>query len=104
MMTITHATYVVKATYAAQNKSNIKRVIEDIRSLHRTDLQYSVFVQNDGKTFIHMLFCANEEAGKIFGALESFKAFQAALAESQPEVLPSVTDPSLVGSTLDFFA
>jgi hypothetical protein len=104
MMTITHATYVVKAAYAAQNKKQIGRVIEELRTLHRTDLQYSVFVQDDGNTFIHVLLCANEEASKVFGALESFTAFQAALAESHPEVPPSVTNPTLVGSTLDLFS
>jgi hypothetical protein len=103
-MSITHATYVVKAEYAAQNKKKISLVIEELRALHRTDLQYSVFAQDDGKTFIHVLLCASEEAKKAFVALESFTAFQTALAESHPEVPPSVTNLTLIGSTSDFLS
>ena len=99
MMTITYATYTVKAAYSAPNKKQIRRVIEELRALQRTDLQYSVFVQDDGNTFIHVLLCATEEASKVFRALESFTAFQAALAESHPEVPPEVANLTLVGST-----
>lgn len=101
-MTITHVTYTVKAAYAEQNKKHIQRVMAELRALQRTDLQYNVFVQDDGKTFTHMLLCTTEEAGKVFGALESFTAFQAAFAESQPEVPPAFTNLTLVGSTSDF--
>ncbi|GHO99345.1 hypothetical protein KSF_093930 [Reticulibacter mediterranei] len=99
MISITHATYTVQAAYAEQNKSRIARVIEELRALQRTDLQYSVFVQDDGKTFIHMLLCTTEDAHKAFGSLEAFAAFQRGLEASQPEVLPSVNRVTLVGST-----
>ena len=95
------ARYTVKAEYAAQNKANIRRVVEELRALRRTDLKYSVFVQDDGKTFTHMLLYANEEAKKIFVSLEAFKAFLSALEASQPEVSPTVTNLTLVGSSYD---
>jgi hypothetical protein len=101
-MIITTNRYVVKAEYAAQNQEHIRRVMEELRALRRTDLKYSVFVEDDGKTFIHWRFCANEEARKVFDTLASFQAFQAALAASHPEVpLTTATRLMLVDSTSD---
>ena len=100
-MIITTNRYVVQAAYAAQNQEHIRRVMEELRALHRTDLKYSVFVEDDGKTFLHMRVCANEEALRVFDRLPAFQAFQAALAESHPEVPPVVTTLTLVGSTSD---
>jgi hypothetical protein len=104
MISIGHATYTVQAGYAEQNKLRIARVIAELRTLQRTDLQYSVFVQEDGKTFIHMLLCTTEDARKAFGSLEAFAAFQEALKASQPEVPPSVNQVTLVGSTTDILS
>ncbi|SRR5579884_457556 len=101
-MIITTNRYVVRAEYAAQNQEHIRRVMEELRALHRTDLLYSVFVEDDGKTFIHLRFCANEEARKIFDQLPSFQAFAAALAASSPEEPPAAARHlTLVGSTSD---
>ncbi len=104
-MIITTNSYTVQAEYAAQNQEHIRRVMQELRTLHCTDLTYSVFVQDDGKTFIHWRVCANEEARKIFDTLESFQAFQTALAESNPEVPPTTaTRLTLVGSTSDLLS
>jgi len=101
-MIITHIRYTVKAEYAAQNKQHISRVMEELRALGRTDIRYSVFVEDDGKTFIHLRFCANEEASKVFDRLPTFQAFQAALLASHPEVPPTTAiHLTLVGSTSD---
>ena len=76
--------------------------MEELRSLDRTDLKYSVFVEDDGKTFIHLRFCANEEASRVFERLPSFQAFTAALLASHPEVPPTrAVHLTLVGSTSD---
>jgi hypothetical protein len=57
-MSITHIRYTVKAEYVAENKANISRVMAELRALGRTDIKYSVFVEDDGKTFNHWpLFC-----------------------------------------------
>ena|SRR2546430_6220713 len=104
MTTITHIRYTVQAEYAAQNRENIRRVMDELRALRRPDLRYNVFVEDDGKTFIHVPLYANEEARKVLGALESFQAFQAALQESHPEVPPKVTNLTLVGSSRDLFS
>jgi hypothetical protein len=101
-MIITTNRYVVKAEYVAENQEHIRRVMEELRALYRTDLKYIVFVEDDGKTFIHLRFCANEEARKVFDTLEAFQAFQTALAGSHPEVPPTTaTHLTLVGSSYD---
>lgn len=103
-MIVTTNRYVVKAEYAAQNQEYIRRFMEELRALDRTDIKYSVFVEDDGKTFIHLRLCANEEARKVFDTLESFQAFQAALAASHPEVPPTTaTHLTLVSSSYNLF-
>src|SRR5215467_12597445 len=103
-MIITTNRYVVKAEYVAQNQEHIRQVMQELRDFHRTDLMYSVFVEDDGKTFIHLRFCANEEASQVFDRLPSFQAFAAALVASSPEVPPTTARHlTLVGSTSDLF-
>jgi hypothetical protein len=104
-MIITTVRYVVQAAYAAQNQEHIRRVMEELQAMHRTDLKYSVFMEDDGKTFIHLRFCANEEASKVFETLPTFQAFAAALRASNPEVPPTpVMHLTLVGSTSDLLS
>ena len=93
--------YTVKAEYSAQNQEQICRVMDELRALRRTDIQYSVFVEDDGKTFIHLLFCENEEAEEVFFRLASQQAFQAGLDASHLEVPPKMTTLRLVGATSD---
>src|SRR5215472_19334313 len=101
MMIIRQNRYTVQASYAAQNQKHISRVVEELRALRRTDIRYSVFVEDDGKTFVHLLFCANEEAEQVFFRLASQQAFQAALASSHFEVPPTMTTLHLIGATSD---
>ena len=101
MMIIRQNRYTVKAEYEAQNQERISRVMKDLRALHRTDIRYSVFVEDDGKTFLHLLFCTNDEAEQVFFSLPSQQAFQAGLAASHLEVSPTMTTLHLVGATSD---
>ncbi|QBD75398.1 hypothetical protein EPA93_05025 [Ktedonosporobacter rubrisoli] len=103
-MNITKVQYTVRAEYAAQNKANIDRVVSELRALQRTDLQYSVFVQDDGKTFIHLPRFASKEAEEVFSSLESFKTFVSELQASQPEVPPQAVHLSIVASTNDMLS
>lgn len=97
MMIIRQNRYTVKGEYAAQNQERISRVVEDLRALRRNDIHYSVFVEDDGKTFLHLLFCANEEAEQVFFRLESQQAFQDGLGTTPFEVPPTMTTLHLVG-------
>lgn len=100
-MRIAQVQYTVKAAYAAHNKENVGRVMEELRALGRTDIAYSVCVKDDEKTFVHVLACASDAAREAFIALESFKAFQSALRESDPEAPPTTSNLTLVGSYSD---
>jgi hypothetical protein len=100
-MMISNVRYVVKAEYAERNQDHIRQVVKDLQALHRTDLAYSVFVEEDGKTFLHRLVCASDEARQAFTQLPAFQVFQKALVASQPEAAPVVTQLTLVGATKD---
>ena len=101
MMIIRQNRYTVKEKYVAQNQEQISRVVEELRALGRLDISYSVFVEDNGKTFLHLLFCANDEAEQVFFRLPSQQAFQAGLAASHLEVPPTMTTLGLVGATSD---
>jgi|SRR5260370_13703755 hypothetical protein len=99
-MIITHIQYTVRAEYVAENQEYIRRILEDLRALGRTGIGSSIFVKEDGKTFLHFLFCENEEAEQTFFQFQSLQAWRAALVESSPEVpLTAPTRLSVVGST-----
>ncbi len=100
-----HVRYTVKAEHVAENKANTSRVMAELRSLGRTDIKYSVFVEDDGKTFNHWALFASEGAQKVFVNLESFKAFQqASRQEGFRETPPIATDLTLVDSSYNLFS
>ena len=101
MMIIRQNRYTVKGEHAAQNQERISRVVVELRALGRLDISYSVFVEDDGKTFLHLLFCTNEEAEEAFFRLPSQQAFQAGLAASHLEMPPTMTTLHLVDATSD---
>ena len=87
-MIITSNRYTVRPEYAAENAERIREVMAELRAMQRTDITYRVFLQDDGKSFIHWRMCADEEASKVFDHLASFQRFQQALMASNPEVPP----------------
>src|SRR5215471_21240929 len=101
MMIIRQNRYTVKAEYAAQNQELISRVVEELRALGRLDISYSVFVEDNGKTFLHVLVCANDEAEQVFFRLPSQQVFQGGLTTSHLELPPTMTTLSLVGAISD---
>jgi len=104
-MNMVHVRYTVKAERVAENKAHIGLVMAELRTLSRTDIKYSVFVEDDGKTFNHWALCASEEAQRFFVNLESFQAFQqASRQEGYREAAPTTTSLTLVGSSYDLFS
>lgn len=95
--------YTAKQEYAAKNKENILKVMNDLRVINNPGIKYSSFVLEDGKTFMHFAIFENEEANKVLNNMESFKQFQAELKASGPEVPPKAENLSLVASCDDFF-
>jgi hypothetical protein len=100
-MVITRIRYTVNPEYSAYNKENISRVMAELRALDRQDVQYSVFVEDDGTTFVHLVMCADEEAKSVIPGLESFKTFRTELKAGSPDVQPVTTHLTLVGSSHD---
>ncbi len=93
--------YTVKEAYVETNKANIQRVMADLRAINSPDIQYSAFLLDDGKSFMHIVMRASDEAQKTLSELPSFQDFQMQLRASGPEVAPKVNDLSLVGSSWD---
>jgi hypothetical protein len=102
-MKIVRVQYTTKQEYAARNKENITKVMNDLRKINNPGIKYGAYLLPDEKTFMHFTQFENEEAHKILMELESFIKFQTELKASIPEVAPKAEDLSLVGSSYDFF-
>lgn len=69
-------TYQVKLEFAEQNKANIQRFLNDFEQLDATKFKYSVFVKEDGVSFVHYSQYADEIMQNELLNVPSFKAFQ----------------------------
>ena len=95
--------YTVRSEYAATNAENISQVMRDLRKINPSGLQYSSFLKEDKKSFVHFVMAKDEEAEKVLTDLPSFKNFQAALKASNPETPPKVEKLALVGTSIAIF-
>ena len=95
--------YTVKDEYVETNKRNIAKVMSELRLINNPDIKYSAFLLDDGKTFVHFVMRANEEAGSILSNLEAFKDFQQQLRNSEPEAPPQAENLTLVATAWDIF-
>src|ERR1041385_4641883 len=101
-MKVTRVQYTVRREFAEQNKHNIAAVMNELRALGRNDATYAVYVQGDGRTFMHLAHQNTAEAERFPTSLESFKRFQAQLKENL-EIPPKVETLSLVQSSAPIF-
>jgi hypothetical protein len=97
-MKVTRVQYTVRSEFAEQNKQNIAAVMNELRALGRSDVTYAVYVQGDGKTFMHLAHQNTAEAERFPTSLESFKRFQTQLKENL-EIAPKVETFGLVQSS-----
>jgi hypothetical protein len=95
--------YTVKEEYVETNKANIRRVMADLREINNPNIIYSVFLLDDGKSFVHLVMRVDDEAQKTVSELPSFQEFQRQLKESGPEAPPKAENLTLVGSSRDIF-
>ena len=95
--------YTVKEAYVETNIANIKRVMDDLREIGNPDIKYAAFLLDDGKSFVHIVMRANDEAQKTVSELHSFQEFQRQLKESGPEVPPNAESLSFVGTSWPVF-
>jgi hypothetical protein len=89
--------YKVKPDQAATNEQLVRAVYEELHRTGPAGFRYATFQLDDGLTFIHL---ASNESGSEqspLAALESFKQFQAGIADRCDEP-PVVTQAREIGS------
>ena len=101
-MKVTRVQYTVRAEFIEENKRNIAAVMRELRALGRTDVEYAVYLQQDGRTFMHLVHQNTTEAEQFPTSLEAFKTFQAQLKPNL-EVPPKVEALELVESSAPIF-
>jgi len=101
-MKITRVIYTVKDGFADENKANIAAVMSELRTFANNDVRYAVYLQSDGKTFMHFAQQNTADAEKFPTSLNSFKHFQARLKENL-EVPPKVEQMALVDTSTPIF-
>lgn len=74
--------YTVKPEYVEDNKTNIKKFLEDFKQLDQSKFEYKVYLKEDGITFLHYSNYENEEMQYEVLNVPSFKEFQRLRDES----------------------
>jgi len=101
-MKVTRIQYTVPLAYVEQNKRNIEAVMRELRAIGNDGVKYAVYLQQDGRTFMHFVHQDTAEAERYPTSLESFKAFQTQLKPNL-EVAPKVEAFTLVDSSTQIF-
>jgi quinol monooxygenase YgiN len=80
-------TYRVKADQAEENEKLIRQVFKQLLRQLPEGIQYSVYRQSDGVSFVHIAAFEDKAADHLFAELPAFKDFRAAIkdrCEEQP--------------------
>jgi hypothetical protein len=101
-MKVTRIQYTVRAEFVEANKRNIDAVMRELRASRNNDIKYAVYLQQDGRTFMHVVHQGTAEAERFPTSLESFKAFQAQLKPNL-EGPPKVEALALLESSAPIF-
>lgn len=94
-------TYTVKSSFAAENQENIRAFMKDLRALNSKDIRYTVYLDNDGKTFTHLSIHKDEVIQAKLLNMPSFKAFQEKRDASGLEVEPQIVVTQLVAASYE---
>jgi DNA-directed RNA polymerase subunit F len=98
-MKIVRVQYTTKPEFASVNQENIRKIVNELKSINHPGIRYGAYLLPDGKTFMHLDHLENEEAHQVLQSLESFKKFDNELWASELEVEPKVELLTLVAST-----
>ena len=101
-MKVTRVQYTVRAEFVEANKRNIEAVMRELRAVGSNDVRYAVYLQQDGRTFMHFVHQRTAEAERFPPSLDTFKTFQAQLKPNL-EVPPKVEAFALVESSAPIF-
>ena len=92
--------YTVKPEYAATNKANIQKVMDELRALGNIGILYSTYVKEDGVSFVHFSIHKDEE--NIITSLPAFKEFSTQLkAEGLAGEVPKALKLEMVAKSFD---
>lgn len=94
-------TYTVKPEFVGANKENINKFLSDFKKMNPSEFRYNVYLQDDGRTFLHFSTYKNEEIQKEILNIESFKSFQEQRDKSGLDNTHKVEILSYVGSSFD---
>ena len=78
-MKVTRVQYTARSEFVETNKQNIEAVMRELRAAGNNDVRYAVYLQDDGKTFLHLAHHNTADAERLPTSLETFKHFQAQL-------------------------
>jgi len=93
--------YTVKPEYVETNKANIKKVMDELRTLTDTGTLYSTYIKEDGVSFVHFSIHRDEE--NIIPTLTAFKEFSTQLkAEGLVGDAPHALKLEMVARSFDF--
>ena len=101
-MKVTRVQYTVRENFADENRKNIAAVMTELRALGRNDVRYAVYLQADGRTFIHVVHQRTSEAEPFPTSLASFRHFQAQLKQNL-DIPPKVEQLALVDAATPVF-
>ena len=101
-MKVTRVQYTVRAEFVEENKRNIEAVMRQLRAVGNNDVKYAVYVQQDGRTFMHLVHQRTAEAEQFPTSLETFKTFQSQLKPNLEDA-PKVEALELVESSAPIF-
>jgi hypothetical protein len=102
-MKIVKVTYTAKPEFAAQNQTNIQKVMADLQNLRHPGINYNCCLNPDGKTFIHTAFFKSVYDQKLLNELPAFIHFQKELMAAGFEAPPKQELLTLVGTSTDIF-
>jgi hypothetical protein len=94
-MSMRMVTYRVKDGLAEENSAYVREVMADLEARRTDGVTYSVFLLDDGLTFVHVVD-EEGEGGKV-QVSEAFQRFTASLVEDRCANTPELRTMTLVG-------
>ena len=94
--------YQVKPEFVEENKHNIHRFLSDFKRLDKSKFNYTVYVKEDGVTFVHSSNYSDEKIQQEVLSVSSFVEFQRKRDESGLNNSHKVTVLDFIGSSGGF--
>ncbi|WP_300565973.1 hypothetical protein [Flavobacterium sp.] len=95
--------YTVNPEFVETNKKNISLFLEDFKKMNADAFKYTVYLKEDGVTFVHFSSYINEEIQNEILNVPSFKFFQKMRDESGLNDTHRISVLNYVGSSFPVF-